>query len=409
VFGDRALTWHFAQDGAPQDASGHGMTGSATGARDPAGLIGQALELDGKSGVGLPTSFALTSPATVSMWVKPAAAKAGGTLFAQSGGLTVGLADGVPYLQVGAQKTAAGSALTSDGWTYVAAVADGQKTTLYVDGQAAGEIAGALPAGSGQASVGQGFAGDIDEVEVSKSALPAGAIAQALTPDAWVVIILLAIMSLVSWVVMVTKGLTLGRIAAANEAFLDAYESAAIGGSQHDGLVDLPAKIAASGSSLAHLYRVGQGELNRRLKEGKATGSRFALRAQSIAAIRSALDATQVREGQKLNSQMVLLTIAISGGPFIGLLGTVLGVMITFAAVAAAGDVNINAIAPGIAAALLATVTGLAVAIPALFGYNYLVSRIEEISADDQIFVDELEKRIAETWQDAPAALHAAQ
>src|SRR3546814_7192320 len=74
---------------------------------------------------------------------------------------------------------------------------------------------------------------------------------------------------------------------------------------------------------------------------------------------------------------MVLLTIAISGGPFIGLLGTVLGVMITFASVAVAGEVNINAIAPGIAAALLATVAGLAVAIPALFGYNYLLSRVE--------------------------------
>src|SRR3546814_7619688 len=74
--------------------------------------------------------------------------------------------------------------------------------------------------------------------------------------------------------------------------------------------------------------------------------------------------------------------------------------MITFASVAAAGEANINAIAPGIAAALLATVAGLAVAIPALFGYNYLLSRVEEVSADNQIFVDELEKRIAETWQD---------
>ena len=127
-----------------------------------------------------------------------------------------------------------------------------------------------------------------------------------------------------------------------------------------------------------------------------------------MAAIRSALDAGQTREAQKLNRWMVLLTIAISGGPFLGLLGTVIGVMITFASVAAAGDVNINAIAPGIAAALLATVTGLAVAIPALFGYNYLLSQVEEISTDDQIFVDELEKRIAETWQDAPQSTHAA-
>src|SRR3546814_3732830 len=101
---------------------------------------------------------------------------------------------------------------------------------------------------------------------------------------------------------------------------------------------------------------MGRRELADRLKEGRASGSRCAIRAQSIAAIRSALDAGQVRESQRLNKQMVLLTIAISGGPFIGLLGTVLGVMITFASVAAAGEVNINAIAPGIAAALLATV-----------------------------------------------------
>jgi biopolymer transport protein ExbB len=199
---------------------------------------------------------------------------------------------------------------------------------------------------------------------------------------------------------MISKGLTLGRIAAANDDFLDEYEKANVGRSDHDGLADLPPNLAAGASSLAHLYRVGQRELGRRLKDGRAQGSRFAIRAQSIAAIRSALDAAQVRESQRLNKWMVLLTIAISGGPFLGLLGTVVGVMITFAAVAAAGDVNINAIAPGIAAALLATVAGLAVAIPALFGYNYLLSRVEEIGSDDQIFVDELEKRIAETYQD---------
>ena len=60
------------------------------------------------------------------------------------------------------------------------------------------------------------------------------------------------------------------------------------------------------------------------------------------------LDGSLVRETQKLNNLMVLLTIAISGGPFLGLLGTVVGVMITFAAIAATGDVNVAAIAPGI-------------------------------------------------------------
>jgi biopolymer transport protein ExbB len=93
---------------------------------------------------------------------------------------------------------------------------------------------------------------------------------------------------------------------------------------------------------------------------------------------------------------MVLLTICIAGGPFLGLLGTVVGVMITFAAIAAAGDVNVNAIAPGIAAALVATVAGLAVAIPALFGYNYLTSKISELTSDMQVFIDEFVTRVAE-------------
>jgi biopolymer transport protein ExbB len=70
--------------------------------------------------------------------------------------------------------------------------------------------------------------------------------------------------------------------------------------------------------------------------------------------------------------------------------------MITFASIAAQGDVNINAIAPGIAAALLATVAGLAVAIPSLFGYNYLITRIKSISADMQAFTDEFICKMAE-------------
>ena len=110
------------------------------------------------------------------------------------------------------------------------------------------------------------------------------------------------------------------------------------------------------------------------------------------------MDAGLTRRLQQLNRSMVWLTVSIAGGPFLGLLGTVVGVMITFAAIAASGDVNINAIAPGIAAALVATVAGLGVAIPCLFGYNYLNTRIREITADMRVFVDEFVTRIAETY-----------
>ena len=75
-----------------------------------------------------------------------------------------------------------------------------------------------------------------------------------------------------------------------------------------------------------------------------------------------------------------------------------MGVMITFAEVALAGNVDVNAIAPGISAALVATVAGLAVAIPCLFGYNYLASQIKEITADMRVFVDEYQARVSEEY-----------
>jgi biopolymer transport protein ExbB len=74
--------------------------------------------------------------------------------------------------------------------------------------------------------------------------------------------------------------------------------------------------------------------------------------------------------------------------------------MITFAAIAAAGDVNINAIAPGISAALMATVAGLGVAIPALFGYNYILIRNRNISANMNVFVDEFITRVSELYSE---------
>lgn len=103
-----------------------------------------------------------------------------------------------------------------------------------------------------------------------------------------------------------------------------------------------------------------------------------------------------MREVQRLNSMLVYLTIGIAGGPYLGLLGTVIGVMITFAVIAKSGEVEVNSIAPGIAGALLATVAGLAVAIPALFAYSYLSTRIKDAVNDMETFIDEFIAKMAE-------------
>ena len=148
-------------------------------------------------------------------------------------------------------------------------------------------------------------------------------------------------------------------------------------------------------SSLYRVYETGVREVTDRLDGGRCLPDGN-IAPQSLAAIRASMDAQMVRETAKLNNLMVFLTIAISGGPFVGLLGTVVGVMITFAAIAAAGDVNVNSIAPGISAALLATAAGMFVAIPALFGYNYFQTRIKTITSEMAVFVDEIVTRIAE-------------
>ena len=168
-----------------------------------------------------------------------------------------------------------------------------------------------------------------------------------------------------------------------------------IGEQGNDDIGALYDRDALFGSSpLFKLYRQG---INAARRRAKPDGS-IHINNRALLSLRATLDAVMIREGQKLNAQMVLLTIAISGGPFIGLLGTVVGVMVTFAAIAASGDVNINAIAPGMAAALLATTAGLAVASPSLFGYNYLGSKVKEFSADMHVFADEFLARLNELY-----------
>jgi len=250
-------------------------------------------------------------------------------------------------------------------------------------------------------------------------------IAKNLTVDGWVVIGICMAMLVVALIIMAVKAVFLSRVERANARFLKefrrlsgdptALDEAIDAGDddddadddEDDTLAEPPsmAKLARDGnkkygaSTLYRLYHHGVFELNKRIGGSSVSAKRAkVLSPQSIDAIRAAMDSSMTRLQQTLSSQMVLLTIAISGGPFLGLLGTVIGVMITFAAIALSGDVNVNAIAPGTAAALAATVAGLSVAIPALFGYNWLNTRIKSITADNRVFVDEFVTRLAEQY-----------
>ncbi|WP_448044320.1 DUF2341 domain-containing protein [Bradyrhizobium liaoningense] len=286
-----------------------------------------------------------------------------------------------------------------------------------------------------------GFVGDIDELQIAKVARPNGfikfaaigqgpdqaklvafsvdeetaswlsgyfaVILKSVTLDGWVVIGILLILAAVSWVVMYDRVSYLNKQAKANARFMKSFREVAadltvLDRGDGDDISTLGGRLSEAdatmmrASSLYRIYHIGAGEIRHRFAHNGMLAP--VLSATSIAAIRAALDSGVVKEMQRLNRLMVVLTIAISGGPFLGLLGTVVGVMITFAAIAASGDVNVNAIAPGIAAALVATVAGLGVAIPALFGYNYLISRIKDLSSDIQVFVDEFVTKMAEFY-----------
>ena len=236
-----------------------------------------------------------------------------------------------------------------------------------------------------------------------------GVIIKSLTFDGWVVIGILIIMAAISWWVMISKASYLNQVAKGNAQFMEAWHtfSSNLTDLLHTdldqvytlgGRIDKQKLRTVHRCSIYRIYSIGAEELRDRLAKDVQQGASKALSARSVQAIRAALDGGLVRETQKLNRLLVLLTIAISGGPFLGLLGTVVGVMITFAAIAQQGEVNVNAIAPGISAALAATVAGLAVAIPALFGYNYLLSRVKDATSDMHVFIDEFVTKMAEFY-----------
>jgi biopolymer transport protein ExbB len=393
---------------------------------------------------------------TASVWAKPVQLQGEQTLLAlseQGRELVLGLQGARAFVRytggAAAVTVQQPGDLAADGWHHFAVTAGAGQVRLFVDGENVAsapvqlvEIGGALTVGGSGVGVAS-FNGEIDEVECAKVARPPewirvaaksqgidallvvyggdaqkeggqgsyfGTILRNLTVDGWVIIGICMAMLAVALVVMVLKALYLRRVEVANRRFLEEFRRASAtllssAGPPATATEQPPGPAARAGvtiegthetSTLYQLYVVGVGELQKRIGVPGSRRPGKPVSAQAVEAIRASVDATSTRLQQQLSARMVLLTIAISGGPFLGLLGTVIGVMITFAAIAASGDVNVNAIAPGTAAALAATVAGLSVAIPSLFGYNWLNSRIKAINADQRVFADELIAQIAE-------------
>jgi biopolymer transport protein TolQ len=122
---------------------------------------------------------------------------------------------------------------------------------------------------------------------------------------------------------------------------------------------------------------------------GPASG-RGELSVVHVDGIERALDRTIAEEVIVLRKSLIVLATTAGVAPFVGLFGTVWGIMKAFAAMSVTGSASISSVAPGVSAALTTTVAGLAVAIPALVGYNYLMNRVRTLTVGMENFASEI-------------------
>jgi biopolymer transport protein TolQ len=217
----------------------------------------------------------------------------------------------------------------------------------------------------------------------------------------------LVILSIFSWTVIITKSRQLLRARKMGKKFFKAYRET------RDPLELARRGEEFDGAPAYELYYTGAEEVEYQLKNNPVQVTRTkSLRGQNSAAstgntdvlaqqittkispssfdsVRVALERAASQQALSLEKGMIILSTAVAGGPFIGLLGTVWGVMETFSGIAAAQSASLTAMAPGVAGALIATVTGLFVAIPAMFAYNYMVTTIRAITQELDAFAGE--------------------
>lgn len=208
------------------------------------------------------------------------------------------------------------------------------------------------------------------------------------TPEAKIIIIFLFLFSIIAWTVITSKAMQMRRAKQLNRYFDEAYRH------QANVLEIYDKNIQSDGCPLYEIYRSGCQVLDARLRSENGGVRKNFISIKSMEHVKRALEGAVARESLKLESGLILLAIAVSGSPFLGLLGTVWGVMSTFARVGMAGEATLTAMAPGVAAALVTTVAGLLVAIPSMFGYNWLVHNLRAMTVELDNFAQDLASKM---------------
>jgi biopolymer transport protein ExbB/TolQ len=204
------------------------------------------------------------------------------------------------------------------------------------------------------------------------------------TPEGKSIIGVLIFFSIFAWSVMVAKALQMRRAKKLNQFFEAEFRT------QKHVLDVYDRRLQVPDCPLFMVYQEGGREIDARLRTPGSTTRRRYVSLKGMEHVKRTLERTVAQQSLKLESGLILLAIAVSGAPFLGLLGTVWGVMSTFSYIAMKGSADLKTMAPGVSAALVTTVAGLLVAIPSMFGYNWLVHNLRVQTVELDNFAQEL-------------------
>jgi biopolymer transport protein TolQ len=202
-------------------------------------------------------------------------------------------------------------------------------------------------------------------------------------PVNWAVLLILGILSIVSWAIILQKWLSLRTAERQTATFLDVFRRSSKFSEVQSVCPSLPA------SPLVGVFQAGYAELNAQFKAGAsppaaANPGNAAARPtlKSLAAVDRALLRASAVEVNKLEKRVPFLATIASSAPFIGLFGTVWGILITFQRIGVTGSTNLATVGPGIADALVATAAGLFAAVPAVMAYNHFTTKVKGLASD---------------------------
>ena len=434
---NQVAVYHMAgKDGNPRDATAYANHSSSfSGKTGLPSVIGNGVQFSGageQMTIARSASLNFTKGFTFSAWLRINQSESA-RIFSWDDGnqsIIIGLEDSKGYCRLSAGNghaltTPLTIALMPKQWNHLAVTMEPDKQiTLYINGNevASVRLKGTLPAPSADIIIGT-FAGDMDEVQLSDIARPGGWIKEAfqsqgqdgrlvsvseeesggggkesltihlmkiivrtITLDGWLIIGFLVIMGCGSLFIFTSKLTMLHQTRKGNETFSRSFRE-----------MDHPLALIEKEqdfpqSSLYRVYQEGCEELANWLEKKGGEG----LSDGAINSFKAAIEKKAMYESRRLSAGMIIMNLSVAGGPFLGLLGTVWGVMNTFAGLAESGEANLAAIAPGVASALACTMAGLLVAIPALFASSYLAGQIKDMNADVNIFMDDFILRLEE-------------